>query len=128
MRFLIDTHVLIWWTTTFELIPIRVRDELQAEDAETYVSVVAAWEIATKVRNGKLKFDAAFLDDFETSVRGLAFEPLGITAKHAVTGASLPGKHRDPFDRLLAGQAKCERLQLVSADPAMKLLGADPMW
>ena len=128
MRLLLDTHVLIWWTTNFKLIPKRVRDELQSEDTEAFVSVVAAWEIATKVRIGKLKFNVAFLDDFDTSVRALAFEPLDITAKHAVTGASLPSKHKDPFDRLLAGQAVCENLKLVSADPAMKLLGADPLW
>ena len=109
-------------------ITARVASLLEDASTKIHVSTVSAWEIAIKVRLGKLTFDPGFLDDFDGSLRAIGFEPLDITAKHAVACASLPGQHKDPFDRLLAGQAKCEGLQLVSADPAMKLLGADPMW
>ena len=128
MRLLIDTHVLIWWVKDASLISSKVREILADEQNIITVSAVSAWEIATKVRIGKLSFPQGFLDTFNVSVRALGFESLDITSVHAVTGAQLAGRHKDPFDRLLAGQAKCEALTLVSADPAFKQLGIEVIW
>lgn len=128
MKLLVDTHVLIWWVVEPDRIPVRVRDSLRSTANNVFVSAGTGWEIATKVRIGKLHFPRDFLDNFDTRVLALAFEPLSITTRHAVTGAGLPGKHGDPFDRMLAGQAKCENLQLVSKDPAFKKFGVDTLW
>lgn len=128
MRVLLDTHVLIWWTGDFKAIPKTIRDALRSSENEIYVSAASAWEIATKVRIGKLPLDWNFLDNFDESVRTLGFEPLLINSQHAVAGASLSGTHKDPFDRMLAGQAQIEDLTLVSADPAFKLLGVETVW
>jgi len=46
------------------------------------------------------------------------FEELQITVSHAVLAGDLPLHHRDPFDRMLAAQARIEDLVLVSPDPA----------
>ncbi len=128
MNLLIDTHVLIWWVKDARRIRGRVLDQLRRDETRVLVSAVSAWEITTKVRIGKLTFDTHFLDDFKGWVRALAFESLDITPAHAVAGARLPGPHRDPFDRMLAGQAQIENLTLVSADPAFKLLGIETLW
>lgn len=128
MRLLIDTHVLIWWVKDASLISSKVREILADEQNIITVGAASAWEIATKVRIGKLSFPQGFLDTFNGSVRALGFESLDITSVHAVTGAQLVGDHKDPFDRLLAGQAICEGLILVSADPAIKRLGVDTLW
>ena len=36
--------------------------------------------------------------------------------------------HRDPFDRLLAAQARIEGLTLVTADPKVQALVPDWLW
>ncbi|MBS0240925.1 MAG: type II toxin-antitoxin system VapC family toxin [Proteobacteria bacterium] len=128
MKLLLDTHVLIWWLADPWRVPERVQDEIIQQASETFVSAASAWEIAVKTRTGKLAFDAAILDDFDNRSRALAFEPLPVTATHAVMGARLPGAHKDPFDRLIAGQAIFEGLTVVTADPAIASLGAKVMW
>lgn len=128
MRLLLDTHVLIWWLTDPWRVPERVQDAIIQLASDTFVSAASAWEISIKLRNGKLAFDEAILDDFDNQVRRLAFEPLPMAAAHAVAGAKLPGTHKDPFDRMIAGQAAVERLTVVSADPAMAGLGVRVMW
>jgi PIN domain nuclease of toxin-antitoxin system len=40
----------------------------------------------------------------------------------------LPAAHRDPFDRMLAAQARAENLVLVSCDPAFAALGVETVW
>ena len=128
MRLLIDTHVLIWWVQEPKKIRKTIRDDLSNDENEVFVSAVSAWEIANKVRIGKLSFAQNILDTFEASIRQLNFELLPVTAKHAVTGAQLEGIHKDPFDRMLAGQALVEGMKLISADPQFKLLGVETMW
>jgi len=128
VRLLLDTHVLIWWLQKDRRLAHRVRRTLLSAQHSVFVSAASAWEIATKVRNGKLKFEPTFLADFDAGVRNLNFEPLLVSAHHAVTGARLPGHHGDPFDRVLAGQAVVEKLKLVTSDPAMQSLGVETFW
>lgn len=128
MKLLLDTHVLIWWLKHAERIRPQIRTLIAADTTEVFISAVTAWEIAYKVRLGKLAFEAAFLEYFRDSVVDLAFVPLEVSHAHAVMGAQLAGDHRDPFDRLLAGQASCDGLNLVSADEKFKLLGIEPLW
>ncbi|MGQ0674277.1 MAG: type II toxin-antitoxin system VapC family toxin [Hyphomicrobium sp.] len=128
MRLLLDTHVFLWMRREPKRLSRRVAALLKSPSEDLYVSVGTGWEIATKVRIGKLVFDPTFLDDFAMRVRAMGINPLGITASHAISGALLPGKHKDPFDRLLAAQAKLEHLTLVSADPAFKELSIQTFW
>ena len=128
MRLLIDTHILIWWVSDLDKIPKRIQALMRAEENEVSVSAVSAWEIAIKVHLRKLAFDRAFLDDFDASLLALAFTPLAITSGHAVAAAHLKGRHKDPFVRLLAAQARCEQLTVITADPHITALGALTMW
>jgi len=41
---------------------------------------------------------------------------LGLAPDHGLGVADLPMHHRDPFDRLLIAQARCEGLTIVTAD------------
>lgn len=45
---------------------------------------------------------------------------LPITSDHAIAAARLPPIHRDPFDRMLVAQARCERLVLVTRDATVR--------
>ncbi|MGH3343451.1 MAG: type II toxin-antitoxin system VapC family toxin [Carbonactinosporaceae bacterium] len=49
-------------------------------------------------------------------VRDGGFGELPIRSEHAITAGRLPMIHRDPFDRMLVAQARCEDLTLVTRD------------
>lgn len=42
---------------------------------------------------------------------------------HAQRAGELPGRHRDPFDRMLAAQAQIEGVPIVSADVVFDTFG-----
>ncbi|MDX2259486.1 MAG: type II toxin-antitoxin system VapC family toxin [Hyphomicrobiaceae bacterium] len=128
MTLLIDTHVLIWWLGDADLIPLHSRAMIADPENEVFVSAASAWEIALKHRNGKLRFNETFLADFDGHLQALRFAPLTVTSAHMVRGAHLDGQHKDPFDRILAGQALVERLRIVSADRAFDALGVERLW
>ena len=52
MRYLLDTHVLLWLAFEDEKVPGRIRQKLETPGSEAILSAASAWEIATKYRLG----------------------------------------------------------------------------
>jgi PIN domain nuclease of toxin-antitoxin system len=82
-----------------------------------FVSSASIWEVAIKVRLGKMNADPQEL--FEQIEANNFFE-LPVLSKHALVVANLPLHHTDPFDRLLVAQAMSEPLHFLTADPQLK--------
>ena len=128
MRLLLDTHALIWLQEQPNRIRQTTRELITDLNNEIFVSSAVAWEIAIKFRSGRLLFDPEWLSDFDGRVQALGFSPLSISAAHGIAGAHLPGRHKDPFDRLLAGQAQVEGLTVVTSDPLIAAFGVPTVW
>ena len=128
MRILIDTHVVIWTFLVRKRISAKVRDLMQSTDSQIFVSAASAWEIAIKLRLGKLEFDEELLREFDNRISQIGWKSVPITSAHGVAAAALPRGHSDPFDRLLAAQTQIERLTLVSIDKQYLRLGVEPIW
>lgn len=72
----------------------------------------SCWEIEIKRRAGKLGVAEGFLDYVSAS----GFDTLDITPAHGLDAAALPLHHKNPFDRVIIAQARCEALTLVTRD------------
>ena len=128
MQILLDTHALLWWLSDDPALSRRART-LIANTAHTIVvSAASAWEIATKVRLGKLPGAAELAADFVGQMEREGFEILPISADHAIRAGLLPGGHKDPFDRMLIAQAQAEHLALVSNELAFDSYGIRRLW
>jgi len=128
MRLLLDTHALLWWLADDARLSQPARSAIADTVHTVYSSPASAWEIATKHRIGRLPEPRELLSDFAGMLLRAGFEELPITTKHAVLAGTLAGAHRDPFDRMLAAQALCEGLEVVTADNAIGVLGARCLW
>lgn len=116
---LLDTHTLLWYDSAPDLLSPRVTGLLRDRDVTVYVSAVTAWELAIKVRAGKLPEARALLDSYADTMSRLGFIELALSASHALLAGTLEHPHRDPFDRVLVAQAMVERVPLVSRDEVM---------
>ena len=118
MKILLDTHALLWWLNDDGALGTRARDFIAEPENDVLVSAVSLWEIAVKVRVGKLTADIA--DIAEAVVRD-GFDYLDIRPSHLVALSRLPRHpdHRDPFDHLLVAQAITEDATFVSEDRHM---------
>nr|WP_245415211.1 type II toxin-antitoxin system VapC family toxin [Hoeflea marina] len=97
-------------------------------DNDVFASAVSAFEAATKYRIGKWNDIGPFATSFEATLTSLGYPVVDISAAHAVLAGLMPGKHRDPFDRLLAAQAEIEGMVLVSNDPAFAAFSVQAVW
>jgi PIN domain nuclease of toxin-antitoxin system len=101
---------------------------IQKRENTSFVSAASAWEIATKVRLGRLPMATALVHDFAAEMDREGIEVLAITAEHGVRAGLLLGPHQDPFDRMLIAQALTENIQIVSNDRAFDGYGITRLW
>ena len=66
--------------------------------------------------------------EIEAAIVGQGFEALPISVRHAEVASSLPGSHRDPFDRMLIAQSILEYLALVSNERVFDSFGVIRLW
>jgi PIN domain nuclease of toxin-antitoxin system len=92
------------------------------------VSAASAWEIATKVRLGKLPTAADLAADFIGWLDREGFHALPVSAEHAIRAGLLPGAHKDPFDRMLIAQAQAENMPIVSKEKVFDHYGVRRIW
>ncbi|CAM5405776.1 hypothetical protein ATER59S_02146 [Aquamicrobium terrae] len=128
MNLLLDTHVLAWWVLDDARLSVTARNLVADPSNRVVASAVSAFEMATKHRLGKWPDVGAFVAEFGAAVAAEGFGVMAVTADHAVLAGSLAGEPRDPFDRLIAAQAIVEKMPVVSADPALAMLGAQALW
>ena len=127
MRYLIDTHILIWALTGEKKFSKKVQQILTDKKNEIVVSVVSEWEIAIKMSVGKLKL-ATDIRTFISQIEEDSFGNLAIGRAHLFEYINLPLHHRDPFDRLLIAQAKQEQMTLITADKVFQLYDVPVIW
>ena len=123
---LLDTHALLWWAAGDRALSRRVARLLEDHEVTIYASAATAWEIATKVRLGKLKWTGP--DSVETYCIGQGFTLMPVTFAQAQRAGSWPQVHGDPFDRLLAAQSDLENIPLATNDPKIKTFGIRTIW
>ena len=128
MKLLLDTHAFLWWLEGNARLPSTARRVIQDTDNDIIVSAATAWEISTKYRLGKLREAAAVVEDMAGTIAAHGFEELPISVDDAERAGSLPGPHRDPFDRMLIAQALARNLTLVSIDKAFDTYRVRRLW
>lgn len=128
MRFLLDTHTLLWWLFDDPRLSGTVREIVADAGNEIVVSSATAWEISTKHRLGKLPAAKQLVQDIAGWVERAGFGELPATIRHAQRAGSWPHAHRDPFDRMLAAQSALEELPLISRDSELEAFGIRLVW
>jgi PIN domain nuclease of toxin-antitoxin system len=128
VRLLLDTHALLWWLDGDRRLSARARAVMADETNEILVSAASGWEIATKSRLGKLALAAGAAARLGEVVVAQGFTTLPITLADALRAGALPGRHGDPFDRMLAAQALDLGIAIISRDRCFDMFGVVREW
>ena len=128
MNLLLDTHSFLWFTAGDSSLSKTARSAIEDLNNNRYVSVASLWEIAIKISIDKLTLSEPFETLIPEQLAGNRIELLDISVEHTALIASMPFHHRDPFDRLIAAQAKTEQMTLVSVDAIFDAHGVTRLW
>lgn len=120
MKYLLDTHTLIWAITENKKLSSVVKKVLEDSANTILVSSISFWEISLKFSLGKLNLEGIRPDDFPSLVSEMKFDTISLDVKTAATYHHLKTvHHKDPFDRMLIWQAIQNNLVLISNDENM---------
>jgi len=130
VQLLMDTQILLWWVRGAPDSQLKKShmDELLNPENQLTLSHVSIWEMAIKQSIGKLKLPAPAREFAEFEARDKSLSLLPIKLEHIGEYEKLPMTHRDPFDRMLAAQAKVEGIRLMSSDKNFDKLGMKRYW
>jgi PIN domain nuclease of toxin-antitoxin system len=126
MTLLLDTQAFLWWVGDDPRLSSRARRAIAATPC--LLSVASCWEMAIKASLGKLEIPRPIERFLQEQIEVNGFSLLPASLEHVADVAELPFHHRDPFDRLLAAQARHEELAIVSSDPVFRKYGVKRVW
>ncbi|GET40025.1 type II toxin-antitoxin system VapC family toxin [Microseira wollei] len=120
MKYLIDTHILIWFIEGDEKLSEAARSLIANPANEIYVSQASLWEMTIKISIGKLSLSIS-LSELELFLVSNQFQILETQFRHYEILQDLPFHHQDPFDRMIIAQAKAENYTIITHDDRFKL-------
>ena len=115
MKYLVDTHLLIWTVLDSAKLSDVAKKILEEDDGEYYFSAASVWEIALKRQKHPEQFPFTATAARELFLAAGFIERV-VSSKHSAAVEDLPHLHGDPFDRLLVAQARCEGMKLLTHD------------
>ena len=127
-RVLLDTCAVIWLMTEPARLSTRARKVIEDGLTDVLVSAVSLLEMAVKHESGKLSLPDAPDQAIPSLLAAYFLTPLAFDVQAAYRYGSLPGHHRDPFDRMLICQALANDVPIVSPDPAFKAYPVRVIW
>ena len=115
MKFLLDTHALIWFVEDDKRLSRKATVAIEDPQNQEFVSVASLWEIVIKLSKKKPGFEKSFSElYFFLEINEI--EILAIDIKHLNALLYLPRYHDDPFDRVIIAQSITEKMTVISTD------------
>ena len=118
---LLDTHIFLWWLFDDSRLPEKIWEIIECIDNTIFVSSASVWEITTKFRLGKLPEATVVAKNVPVWIEKAGFKSISVNPEHAQLAGAWDMSHRDPFDRMLAAQAKLENMPLATVDRALSV-------
>jgi len=126
--YLLDTSIFLWSIYAAEKLNSAALALLEDGASTLVLSAASCWEISIKAALGKLKLPEPASAYVPKRMTTQCIRSLPISQIHALTAGELPRHHGDPFDRMLAAQAKSEEMVLMTADASFEKYGIDIIW
>jgi PIN domain nuclease of toxin-antitoxin system len=128
VKVLLDTCAVIWATLSPSALSRQAQETIADEGNTVLVSAASAWEIATKVRLGKLPGAEKLEQDYLAVMDEAGYTLLAIDTESALRAGRLTAEHKDPFDRMIAAQALALDVPVLSPDSQFDQFGVRRIW
>jgi PIN domain nuclease of toxin-antitoxin system len=125
MKLLLDSHAVYWWTIGSDRLSVKARSLIENKTNTILVSAVSFYELDSKMRLRKLDLKP---QELRAAVTASGLQTLAISDLHAELAAAFDWDHRDPWDRILAAQARLEHCDFVSTDVAFDAILHERVW
>ena len=127
MRYLLDTHAVIWYFEDSPELPNKITELIDNPDNGICICSVSLWEIAIKMKLGKLVISLPF-NELLNTINSRDFIILQLENDYLLNLYDLPFLHKDPFDRLIISTALAENLTIITIDKNIQKYNVPWIW
>lgn len=128
MNCLLDTCAFLWLVRGDQSLSPRARELVVNPRNRVFLSAISAWEIGVKHGLGRLQLPIEPIVFVPRERERHRIELLSLDENASLCATTLPLHHKDPFDRLLVGQALAGGLTLLTPDPLIRLYNVPTDW
>lgn len=128
MKLLLDTCAFLWFQADSPDLSPAARANILDPANEVYLSAVSVWELARKYARGAISLPSHPSTLIPAVRRDSGIESLSFTETDALAAEKLQLFHKDPFDRMLIGQALMGGLVIVTSDRAFEPYPVRVVW
>ena len=128
MRYLLDTHTFIWLAAEPAYLSKTVKKIILIPENDLLLSAASGWETALLWKLNRIELPEEPALFIPQVIQSLSLTPSAISFETAITAATLPLIHRDPFDRLLVATAMQKKIAILSKDRMMMEYGVEVIW
>ena len=123
----LDTSALLYWTLDPDQLSLAARRTIEQAD-RLVISSISVWEIALKVKRGKLDIPLSIIDYAERLQRLETLEILSLDVQTWLENLDLDWEHRDPADRTIVAIATRLACPLVTSDRVVADFYRETIW
>jgi PIN domain nuclease of toxin-antitoxin system len=120
VKFLLDTHILLWWYLDIPKLPHRfgrLLDEAEGQGEEIGISVISLWEIARLVVARKFILSISIDQWLREREQDSFLNVLPLDSRIVLDSVRLGEKFpKDPADQLIVATARTYGLSLMTVD------------
>jgi PIN domain nuclease of toxin-antitoxin system len=120
MKYLLDTHILLWWFIDNSRQTASHRKMIDSETRKGNplgISIMTFWEIAKLVESGKLAVSFSLDTWFEELEEMPELQILPLSSRIILESTRLSPKfHKDPADQIIAATSRVNSLILLTRD------------
>ncbi len=127
MKYLLDTHVLIWFLNGDKSLTTKARKAIESQNATNFISIASIWEIAIKLSLDRLSMKVP-IEKLSNELEKNNFQLLPITFNDTVILSTLTFHHRDPFDRIIISQSITNDFTIISKDKEFSAYKIKLLW
>ena len=127
MKYLLDTHTIIWYFDNLSKITPTAKNIVDDDDNKIYISAISLWEITIKLNLKKLTVNFT-INELLNDINSGDFIMLQIEDRYLKRLSSLSFIHKDPFDRLLIATAIAEGLTIITVDENIQKYDVSWIW
>jgi len=122
MKYLLDTHILLWMLFEPEKLSKKVRDILKDENNDIFVSVVSLWEISLKYQLNKLLIEHLKPEEIIEAIKNSDINIKELSEESAISFYKLAKReHKDPFDSMLIWECIRNNYIFLSKDKNLEI-------
>ena len=130
MKYLLDTHILLWYIEDSKKLPEKARAIIDDEENEVYYSIVSIWEAEIKRQKHPDKIISLSTEEltelcYDTGLEKLPLSEAHISMLKTLSRPADAKPHNDPFDRILISQAKSENMIFLTHDDLLTCYNED---